>query len=100
LVEWKPWPFGNGGKLLGHATVVFAGGWVVHRVPIFRADDGSFSPGVPNAAEVDAEGRVKTRLDGSRAYRDVISFEGREAKRRWRDMIAGALHAAGIGGAP
>jgi hypothetical protein len=94
LVEWKPWPFSNP-SLLGHCTVAFAGGWVVHKIPIFRTKDGSISCGVPNAAEIDGEGRIKER-DGKKQYISLISFEGGEAKERWRRSILGALATAGI----
>ena len=99
LVEWRPWPFTDRSSLLGHASVAFTGGWVVHRIPIFRGDGGGLSIGVPQAADVDAEGRVKLRPDGKRSYQAILSFEGRDPKRRWQDAIIGALLAAGIGGA-
>jgi hypothetical protein len=97
-VQWAPWPFPNN-SLIGHATIAFAGGWTVHRIPVFRTDGGGLSAGVPNAAELDAEGRVKTRQDGKRAYNAVISFETKDARRRWQESVLAALAAGGIGGA-
>ena len=58
LVEWKPWSQPNN-SLLGHCAVAFAGGWVVHAIPVFRRVDGSLSVGAPNAAQLDTDGRIK-----------------------------------------
>jgi hypothetical protein len=94
LVEWTPWPFDNP-SLIGHCAVAFAGGWVVHAIPVFRRGDGSLSVGVPNAAQLDAEGRIKQR-DGKRDYKSILSFETSEARERWQRMVLRALAAGGI----
>jgi hypothetical protein len=96
LIEWKPWPFENP-SLIGHCSVAFAGGWQVHRIPVFRKGDGSISVGAPDAAEVDGDGRIKLKLDGKKSYWKVITFETNEAKARWSRMILGALAEAGVG---
>jgi hypothetical protein len=83
----------------GHASVAFAGGWVVHGIPVFRRADSSLSVGVPNAAQLDAEGRIKQR-DGKRDYKSILSFETAEGRERWQRMVLGALAAGGITGAP
>jgi hypothetical protein len=98
LVEWKPWSQPNP-SLIGHCAVAFAGGWVVHAIPVFRRGDGSLSIGVPNAAQLDAEGRIKQR-DGKRDYKSILSFETADARERWRRMVLAALTDAGIGGTP
>jgi hypothetical protein len=98
LVEWKPWSLPNN-SLTGHCSVAFAGGWMVHAIPVFRRADGSLSVGVPNAAQLDAEGRIKQR-DGKRQYTAVLSFETTEARERWQRLVLAALAAAGITGAP
>jgi hypothetical protein len=69
----------------------------VHRVPIFRSDGGGLGAGVPNAAEIAAEGRVRLRPDGKRAYSAVITYETRDARKRWQNSVVSALIAAGIG---
>lgn len=96
LIEWKPWPFDNP-SLLGHCAVAFAGGWTVHQIPVFRRADGSLSAGVPNAAQLDSEGRIKQR-DGKRQYTPVLSFETAEARERWQRLVLGALALGGITG--
>jgi hypothetical protein len=58
-------------SLVGHASIGFAGGWTVHRVPVFRGKNGDLSAGVPSVPELDAEGRIKER-DGKRLYSAVI----------------------------
>jgi hypothetical protein len=93
LIEWKPWPFENP-SLLGHCSIAFAGGWVVHQIPVFRSKDG-LSVGVPNAAQIDGDGRVKLR-DGKKQYTSVLTFETAEAKARWGRMVLGALADAGV----
>jgi hypothetical protein len=95
LLEWKPWPFENP-SLLGHATVAFSGGWVVHRIPVFRKG-GSISVGAPDAADVDGDGRIKLKPDGKKSYGKVITFETTEARERWQRMIQAALTDAGVG---
>jgi hypothetical protein len=97
LASWTPWPFPNP-SLLGHCSVAFAGGWVVHDIPVFRTAEGGISVGTPTMAQLDGEGRVKLR-DGKRDYRPVFSFENNEARQRWRNMISAALAAGGITGA-
>jgi hypothetical protein len=96
LIEWKPWPFENP-SLLGHATVAFSGGWVVHRIPVFRKGDGSISVGAPDAADVDGDGRIKLKPDGKKSYGKIITFETIEARERWQRMIQAALTDAGVG---
>ena len=99
LVEWKPWAYGNGSSLIGHATVSFAGGWTVHRIPVFRKGDGGLGVGTPSIPELDAEGRVKVR-DGKRVYASVISFDTGAARERWQQAVLSALNVGGIGDAP
>jgi hypothetical protein len=98
LTEWKPWPHPNN-SLLGHATVAFAGGWVVSAIPAFRRADNSISVGVPNVPQLDAVGRVRLKPDGKRDYRPVISFQTPEARERWQRMVLAALAVGGITGA-
>jgi hypothetical protein len=93
LVQWIPWPFPNP-SLLGHCAIAFAGGWVVHQIPVFRSKDG-LSVGVPNAAQIDSDGRIKLR-DGKKQYTSVLTFETAEAKARWGRMVLGALAEAGV----
>ena len=95
LVEWKPWPFENP-SLIGHCSIAFAGGWCVHRIPVFRKADGSLSIGTPDAADVDRDGRIKLKPDGKKSYWKVISFETTEARERWQRMILAALADAGV----
>jgi hypothetical protein len=92
LVEFKPWPYENA-HLIGHVTVDFSG-WVVHRIPVFRKGDGTLSVGVPNAPEVDTEGRQRLR-DGKRAYWALITFSG-DGKARWERSVLAALDAGGF----
>jgi hypothetical protein len=94
LVQWTP--VDNNPSLIGRATIVFAGGWIVSAIPIFRRADGSLSAGAPSSAQLDADGHIKVR-DGKRQYVSVISFETAEAKARWGRMVLGALAEAGIG---
>jgi hypothetical protein len=94
LVQWTPWPFPNP-SLLGHCSIAFAGGWVVHQIPVFRSKDG-LGVGVPNAAQIDADGRIKLR-DGKKQYTAMLSFETTEGRERWRRMVLGALAVGGIG---
>jgi hypothetical protein len=98
-VEWKPWPFDNP-SLIGHATIAFAGGWVINAIPVFKRSDGSISAGVPSLPTLDGEGRVKLKPDGKRDYHAVISFESGEARERWQRLVLGALDAAGISAGP
>jgi hypothetical protein len=95
LVEWKPWPFENA-FLIGHCSVAFAGGWQVHRIPVFRKADGSISVGTPEAADLDRDGRIKLKPDGKKSYGKIITFETGEAKARWDRMVLGALAEAGV----
>jgi hypothetical protein len=97
LRDWRPWSQPNN-SLIGHATIAFTGGWTVSSIPIFRRADGSLSAGVPNAAQLDGEGRVKLR-DGKRVYTAVITFADADARSRWNRAVLGALADAGIGGA-
>ena len=94
LAQWTPWPFDNP-SLIGHCAIAFTGGWVVHAIPVFRRADGSLGVGVPNAAQLDADGRVKQR-DGKRDYKPILSFETSEARDRWQRLVLGALAAAGF----
>jgi hypothetical protein len=95
LLEWKPWPFDNP-SLVGHCAVAFTGGWVVHEIPVFRKADGGLSVGVPNAAQIDREGRIKLLPGGKRDYKAVLTFETAEGKARWQRMVLSTLHDAGI----
>jgi len=94
LVDWKPWPVPNS-SLIGHATVSFSG-WTVHRVPIFRRGDGSLSAGRPNAAEIDADGRIKTDANGKKQYWPVLTFETADARERWQRSVLAAIRQGGI----
>jgi hypothetical protein len=94
LLQWTP--VENNPSLIGRATIAFAGGWVVVGIPIFRRAGGSLSAGVPNSAQLDAEGRVKVR-DGKRQYTSILTFETAEAKARWQRAVLAALSDAGIG---
>jgi hypothetical protein len=98
LVSWTPWPFPNS-SLVGHCAVAFAGGWIVHQIPVFRRTDGNLSVGVPNAAQLGAEGRIKQR-DGKRDYKPILTFETAEGRERWQRLVTGALATGGITGAP
>jgi hypothetical protein len=69
------------------------------RHPVFRGADGSLSVGVPNAAQLDGEGRVKLKPDGKRDYKSIISFETTEGRERFQRLVLAALADAGIGGA-
>jgi hypothetical protein len=82
-------------SLIGHCAIAFAGGWIVNAVPVFRRGDGSLSVGVPNAAQLDAEGRIKLK-DSKRQYVAVLAFETTEARERWQRMILAALADAGV----
>jgi hypothetical protein len=95
LVEWKPWPFDNP-SLIGHCTIAFMGGWVVHEIPVFRSADG-ISVGTPTMVQLDSEGRAKVLPNGKRDYKSAISFETKDARQRWRNTILAALEAGGIG---
>ena len=96
LVQWTPWPFPNP-ALIGHCSIAFAGGWQVHRIPVFRKGDGTISCGAPEAADLDRDGRIKLKPDGKKLYGKVITFETGEAKARWDRMVLGALAEAGVG---
>jgi hypothetical protein len=90
LIEWKPW---NGNtSLIGHYSIDFEAG----RVPIFKTKAGSLSAGVPNAASIGTDGRVKIKPDGSRAYEATVTFQGADAKERWSNAIVTALDDAGV----
>lgn len=96
LIEWRPWVHSTNSSLAGHATVAFPGGWTIGRIPIFRAQNGDVSAGVPSIPEIDSDGRVRTRPDGSRAYSPVIAFANAAAKLRWQRAVLGALSSAGV----
>jgi hypothetical protein len=93
-VQWTP--VDNNPSLIGRATVAFAGGWVVHRIPVFRKGDGSISVGAPDAADVDRDGQIRKKPDGKKSYHRIITFESSEAKARWDRMVLGALADAGV----
>jgi len=99
LIELKPWPFENP-SLLGHCSIAFAGGWQVHRIPVFRKADGSLSVGTPDAADVDRDGHIKLKPDGKKSYGKVVTFETTTAKARWSRMVLGALAEAGVAAQP
>ena len=86
-------------RLIGHCSVAFAGGWVVHAFPIFRRDDGSLAGGVPSMPQLDRDGRVRVREDGKRVYTALLTFEDGEARHRWDRTVLSALGDAGITGA-
>jgi hypothetical protein len=98
LVQWAPWSQPNP-SLIGHCAVAFAGGWVVNSIPVFRRADGSLSIGVPNAAQLDGDGRIKQR-DGKRDYKSILTFQTVEGRERWQRLVLGALADGGITGAP
>jgi hypothetical protein len=98
LVQWTPWPFPNP-SLIGHCSIAFAGGWQVHRIPVFRKADGSLSVGTPDAAGVDRDGRIKLKPDGKKSY-GKVTFETTEARERWQRMIQAALAEAGVAAQP
>jgi hypothetical protein len=52
--------------------------------------------GVPNSAQLDAEGRIKIR-DGKKQYTSVVTFETAEARERSRRLVLAALAQAGVG---
>ena len=93
FIEWRPWAQPNN-SLLGHCTIAFTRRWIVNAVSVFQHADGSLSVGVPNAAQLDAEGRIKLKA-GKRQYAPVLSFETAEARDRWQRMVLAAL-AAGL----
>ena len=95
LLAVEPWPFENP-SLIGHCSIAFAGGWQVHRIPVFRKADGSLSVGTPDAADVDRDGRIKLKPDGKKSYGEIITFETTEARERWQRMIQAALAEAGV----
>jgi hypothetical protein len=95
LLEWRPWPHPNP-SLIGHCSVGFAGGWQVHRVPVFRKGDGSLSVGAPDAPDVDADGRIRLKPDGKKSYWKVITFETAGARERWQRAVLAALADGGI----
>lgn len=97
LRGWKPWPFENP-SLIGHCAIAFAGGWVVHDIPVFRTADGGLSVGVPSIPHLDRDGRVKLKPDGRRDYSVAMSFETKQARERWQRLVLGALATGGIGG--
>jgi hypothetical protein len=86
-------------SLLGRCAIMFSGGWCISGIPVFRRADGTLSVGVPNAVQLDTDGRIKQR-DGKRQYTAVLSFEATEARERWQRLVLGALAAGGITGAP
>lgn len=98
LIEWKPWPLENP-SLIGHCAIAFAGGWVVHDVPVFRTAGGGISVGVPSIPHLDRDGRVRLKPDGKRDYAAVLTFETKAARERWQRLAIGALVDAGIRGA-
>ena len=67
----------------------------MHGIPVFRRGDGSLSVGVPNAAQLDSEGRIKQR-DGKRDYKSILTFETTDARERWQRMVLAALADGGI----
>jgi hypothetical protein len=79
LVAWKPSSV-NG--LLGHATIAFSSGWIVHKIPIFQGWTDKLSVGVPS--------------DGSDACWPVITFENGAANLRYQRTVLDAVQAAGV----
>jgi hypothetical protein len=98
LLSWKPWDR-PGSSLLGHCSVSFQGGWCIHDVPIFVRGDGSLSAGTPSMPELGADGTVRVKADGKKAYHPIVTFETAEGRARWNRLILGALAAGGITGA-
>jgi hypothetical protein len=78
LVRYEPWRLPDT-SLIGHCSIAFPGGWVVHGIPVFRHADGGLLVGVP-------DGR----------YAKVISFETPEARIRWNTTIIRALRVGGV----
>lgn len=95
VANWTPWAMPNP-SLVGHADITFPGGWKICGVPIFRTKTGGFSAGVPNAPDLDRDGRIKTSADGKRVYRPLLQFETAAARERWNAAVLGALADAGI----
>jgi hypothetical protein len=96
LIEWRPW---NGStSLIGHCSVAFNGGWVVHRIPVFPTKDGSLAAGAPSAALIGTDGKVKIKPDGGRAYEAIIAFADAQARERWSSAVLTALADSGISG--
>lgn len=85
LLEWRPRTYSAGGRLAGHCTVVFSGGWIVSKIPVFRSPAGDLSIGVPSIPG--------TRPDGTRTYLPVISFANAAARGRWERTVLAALEA-------
>jgi hypothetical protein len=95
LASWTPWHQPNP-SLVGHCDVVFAGGWRINGVPVFRRGDGSWSAGAPTSPQIDRDGRQRTDLAGKRLYSPLLQFETAQARERWQSAVLGALAAAGI----
>jgi len=85
LIDWKPWPFENP-SLIGHCSVAFAGGWVVHQIRSCAARM-AWASACRTPRKIDSEGRIKVR-DGKKQYTSVLTFETAEGRERWRRMGA------------
>lgn len=95
LLEWKPW-IRPDSRLVGHATVGFASGLTIARIPVFRGTDGGVSVGVPSVPELDGEGRARTGSDGKRLYSPIVGFSSAAAKLRWQRVVLATLTASGL----
>lgn len=97
LTDWKP--VADNPALIGRATIVFAGGWGVPSIPVFRRAGGSLSVGPPSYLVVDQNGAQLVDNAGKRQYTAAIFFTDSQGRRRWNDLVLAALADAGIGGA-
>lgn len=95
LLRWEPWTRSDS-RLVGHATIGFASGLTIARIPIFRADAGGASAGVPSIPELDGEGRARTGSDGKRLYSPIVGFSSAAAKLRWQRVVMATLTASGV----
>ena len=97
LLEWKPWVHSPNNRLIGHATIGFASGLTISRIPVFRdRHGGGVAVGAPSAPEINAEGRVRMRPEGGRVYTPIVGFSSAAAKQRWQRVVLATLTAAGI----
>jgi hypothetical protein len=99
IAEWKP--HSGRDSLLGNTAVAFRNGLIIPGVPIFRADDGGLSVGVPTAPMVDCDGVQLRDTAGKRRYANVIACAtvcNARSPPRWNRVITAALRDADIDG--